>query len=277
MKGGESGVVMVEKWEQAESDYLAGMKYKEIADKYDVTLNTVKSWKQRYGWARNGAPPKQKSVHTKTKGVHTNIEVNEAIDGLDDSSLADKQKAFVVEYLKSFNATQAYLNVFDSTYNTARTEGSKLLAKPNVQKAVSELRKARLKDLAVTEQDIIGMWAKQAFADIGDYVKFGGYDVMNTDSEGTPLLDVNDNPIILHQSFVQLKSNKQVDTSLIKKVTLGKDGPVIELHDQVRAQERLLEVLQGITTDDNVEDSSLIRALDSATESAFDDEDETET
>lgn len=35
-------------YQLAEKDYKAGMKYKEIAQKYGVTLNTVKSWKTRY-------------------------------------------------------------------------------------------------------------------------------------------------------------------------------------------------------------------------------------
>ena len=35
-------------YELAELDYKAGMKYKDIAEKYGVTVNTVKSWKQRY-------------------------------------------------------------------------------------------------------------------------------------------------------------------------------------------------------------------------------------
>ncbi|WP_234781184.1 RNA polymerase sigma factor, partial [Fructobacillus fructosus] len=36
------------KRDEAKQDYLAGMKYKEIAEKYGVTLNTVKSWKTRH-------------------------------------------------------------------------------------------------------------------------------------------------------------------------------------------------------------------------------------
>ncbi len=34
---------MSEAYISAEQDYMAGMKYKEIADKYEVSLNTVKS------------------------------------------------------------------------------------------------------------------------------------------------------------------------------------------------------------------------------------------
>ena len=37
----------------AEDDYMLGMSYKDIAAKYNVTINTVKSWKQRYEWSRN--------------------------------------------------------------------------------------------------------------------------------------------------------------------------------------------------------------------------------
>lgn len=48
----------------AERDYMAGMKYKDIAAKYGVTLNTVKSWKVRYGWNKKG-------VHTKSEKVCT--------------------------------------------------------------------------------------------------------------------------------------------------------------------------------------------------------------
>lgn len=54
---------------KAESDYQRGMKYKEIADKYDVSLNTVKSWKQRYGWERKKGAHKEKSMHTKKPGA----------------------------------------------------------------------------------------------------------------------------------------------------------------------------------------------------------------
>ena len=49
--------------EQAETDYQSGLKYKEIAEKYGVSLNTVKSWKTRYGW--------QKVCTQNKKGVHT--------------------------------------------------------------------------------------------------------------------------------------------------------------------------------------------------------------
>lgn len=52
----------MQKWDLAYENYKNGMKYKDIADKYDVSINTVKSWKSRK-W--NATP---KEVATKEKG-----------------------------------------------------------------------------------------------------------------------------------------------------------------------------------------------------------------
>lgn len=60
---------MVEKHVLAEQDYMNGLKYREIAEKYDVTLNTVKSWKQRHGWRRTQGAPNEKGVHTNRGGA----------------------------------------------------------------------------------------------------------------------------------------------------------------------------------------------------------------
>ncbi|EGT2201796.1 hypothetical protein DFW37_09605 [Clostridioides difficile] len=45
--------------EKVKQDYLKGMKQKEISSKYDISLNTLKSWIRRYNWAsekKKGAP-----------------------------------------------------------------------------------------------------------------------------------------------------------------------------------------------------------------------------
>lgn len=55
---------MSELWEDALHDYESGMKYKEIAEKYSVSLNTVKSWKTRH-WNKKGVHTKEKCAHKK--------------------------------------------------------------------------------------------------------------------------------------------------------------------------------------------------------------------
>ncbi|PGH85779.1 hypothetical protein CN899_08030 [Bacillus thuringiensis] len=58
---------MKQKHELAQEDYMQGMKYKELAEKYEVSINTIKSWRKRHGWNRKGVHPKGKKGCTPTK------------------------------------------------------------------------------------------------------------------------------------------------------------------------------------------------------------------
>lgn len=51
--------------DKAKEDYLNGMKYKDLAEKYDVSINTVKSWVNRNGWAKfkKGCTQNKKGAH----------------------------------------------------------------------------------------------------------------------------------------------------------------------------------------------------------------------
>ncbi|WP_448011035.1 phage terminase small subunit [Bacillus licheniformis] len=60
---------MAEKHIQAQKDYVKGMKYKDLAEKYGVSVNTIKSWKQRHGWKRKKGAPIEKGVRTKKPGA----------------------------------------------------------------------------------------------------------------------------------------------------------------------------------------------------------------
>lgn len=59
---------MNEKAELAYEDYLRGLKYKEIAEKHNVSISTVKSWASRY-WKKKGCNPKEKVATKKKKGA----------------------------------------------------------------------------------------------------------------------------------------------------------------------------------------------------------------
>ncbi|MED3602443.1 phage terminase small subunit [Bacillus subtilis] len=60
---------MAEKHIRAYKDYIKGMKYKDLADKYGVSVNTIKSWKQRHGWQRKKGASLKKGVHIKKVGA----------------------------------------------------------------------------------------------------------------------------------------------------------------------------------------------------------------
>ncbi|GEA91382.1 terminase small subunit [Leuconostoc mesenteroides] len=105
----------MKKYEKAEQDYKIGLSLADIAQKYDVSVGTVRSWKSRH-WTTNVA-----------KNVAVKKPTEKAIDELNDSELTDKQKAFVLEYLHISNATQAYINVYDVDRETDLANGPRLL------------------------------------------------------------------------------------------------------------------------------------------------------
>lgn len=64
---------------------------------------------------------------------------------------------FADEYIISLNATQSYLKAYpEATYNTANTEGSKLLVKPCIKDYIDE-QMAKKQDERIMKQDEILM------------------------------------------------------------------------------------------------------------------------
>ena len=260
------------KQEMAEKDYLAGMKYKDIAAKYEVSINTVKSWKKRNGWVRGA--PKQKSVHPKAKKVAPKKEIPAVRELLEDTDLNDKQKAFCIYYLQRYNATWAYQKAYGVSYEVARTNGSRLLANANVKKQLAELKKQQATDLYLDATDILAKLAKQAFADYGDYLEFGSKDEPMYADNGEPLIDMETGKqMTVRRSYVYLKDQEDVDTTLLKKVSIGRDGVVVELHDQQAALKLLLDRLPEPEVNDESE-NSLLKAIGNGLKKIWSDENE---
>lgn len=252
----------------AQHDYELGMKYKDIATKYGVSINTVRSWKTRYKWQRKKS---KKDVHINQKDVHTKTPTGAAIAQLNESDLPDKQKEFVLEYLRLYNATQAYLNVFGGGYKVANVCGPQLLVKPSIQEQIKNIREAKLKELAIEPLDLIEDVAKEAKADIGNYLNFGswpeklverkktkktfkdnkGHELSTNVVEDKPVIDADGKQVTIHHSYLYFKDKDQVDTSLIKKITKGKDGATIELYDKTKARDKLLEWLKEQNNDND--------------------------
>lgn len=82
-------------YEEAEKDYIGGMKYKDIAEKYNVSINTVKSWKTRYSWSKDGA----KGMHTRNKKVCTQNN-KECAEHQEEISWIDIENEYVTDIRK---------------------------------------------------------------------------------------------------------------------------------------------------------------------------------
>ena len=73
---------------------MNGFKYKEIAEKYNVSISTVKSWKTRYNWNRKG----QKSTRTKMEKVRiqNTTSFDEVEQVVENDNLTDEQRLFCI-------------------------------------------------------------------------------------------------------------------------------------------------------------------------------------
>ena len=70
-------------------------------------------------------------------------------------NLKREWQIFADEYIINLNATQSYLKAYpEATYNTARTEGCKLLAEPNIKNYIDE-QMAKKQDDRIMKQDEI--------------------------------------------------------------------------------------------------------------------------
>lgn len=215
----------MENYEKAEKDYMSGMKYREIAEKYGTSINTVKSWKKRYGWDRKGGAPKNRKVCTQNeKSVHLKAGVApvQLEDGtretLQNDDLSSEQQIFCIYYIRSFNAAQSYQKAYRCKYSTALTNGPALLKNTRVKKEIERLKEIKRQQIVVGEEDILELQMRIACSDIGDYLTFG-------QENGT--------------NVVHLYDSDTVDTQLIQEVKQGKNGISVKLADKQKAMDWL--------------------------------------
>lgn len=220
---------------------MNGMKYKDIAEKYNVSINTVKSWKQRYSWNKKSVHTKQKKVciqNNKKERIKEPI-AKEVKQVLENTELTDKQRLFCLYYSKSFNATQSYLKAYGCSYETAMVKGSEMLRNVKVREQIMYLKELKLQQIVAGEEDLVDMHIKIAFADIGDYVSFGREEVPVMGAFGPIVVkdEETGDKIELTKiiNTVKLKESTQVDTQLIKEIKQGKDGVGIKLLDRCKS------------------------------------------
>lgn len=84
-------------------------------------------------------------------------------------ALNNKQRAFIAEYLRDFNATQAAIRVGYSE-NTARQQGSRLLSNANIAAEVS----AQIAEKSMSAAEVLKRLAEHARGDMGDFTDIEG-------------------------------------------------------------------------------------------------------
>lgn len=216
----------MENYEKAELDYMAGMKYKDIAEKYGTTINTVKSWKKRYGWNREGGAPKTEKVCTqKSKGAHKVVAPID--DGtkatLHNDDLTPEQQMFCIYYSKTFNAAQSYQKAYGCKYESAMVRGSELLRNVKVRQEIERLKEIKRQQIVTGTEDIVELQMRIAFGDIGNVVEFGRETIETKDGRSVEI------------NSLRAKESSEVDTQLIKSITEGQNGLTVVMKDEQRA------------------------------------------
>lgn len=219
----------------ARDDYMFGMKYKDIAAKYGVTINTVKSWKQRNGWSRKKGGDEEKGctqaekkgAHKSKKGctqnqavapVQPDMEIDESIEVLQDGELSEKQRLFCLYYIKYRNQVKAYRKAYQCSYENACRNAYTLGKNREVKKEINRILEELHQDIRIDIKDLIQQQIDIARADINDFV------------------DISSGAVMVRGDM---------DGTLVKEIKETKEGISIKLYDKQKAIEFLKNNLPG--------------------------------
>ena len=223
----------------AEADYVSGMKYKDIAAKYEVSINTVKSWKKRYAWSRNKKTDCTKKGCTQNKkGAHKKEAVAEDVSQVViNDELTDQQQLFCLYQSRMFNYTKAYMKAYPGcTYASAAVLGSRLMKNPVIRKEIEQLKQNHMNREMLKQEDIFQKYMDIAFADMNDYISFGQEEI-----------DTDYGPKKVNS--VRLKESKDIDGTLITEVKQGRDGVSVKLADRMKAIDWLADHMDIATAE----------------------------
>ena len=195
-----------------------------IADKLKVSSGTIRSWKYNDKWEDKLKCTFQKDINAVKRKKN---------------NLNDKQKLFCLHYIQSFNATRAYEKAYECSYNTAKTNGHKLLTNAYIKAEIDSLIAESLEEQEIKSKylcnAILQKYIDIAFSDISDFVVFGTREIIAIDDNGnTKTKKIN---------YVDFKDSKEVDSTLIAEIKTGKSGSSIKLQDKMKALEFLSKYL----------------------------------
>ena len=143
--------------------------------------------------------------------------------------LNPRQQRFCREYVKDLNATRSYKKVYGCTYDAAKTEGSKQLAKPNIKKYVDQLLEEREKRTNITADRVLEELAKIGFANVGDVVRIESDDPVE---DGKPRRNQR---VVIHDT----EDLSEDELAAVSEIKNTRDGITVKMHDKTKALESI--------------------------------------
>lgn len=171
---------------------------KDIALELNLPEVRIRKWKSEGKWEkeRNGTREKERSDSKRlAKKLVATVEENE--------QLTEKEKAFCLRFVKSFNAAAAARAAGYESKWAARI-GWELLQKPHIKAEVQRLKEIRNLAMLAGPDDVVELHMRIAFADMTDFAYFGN-------------------------GVVGLNNSDDVDGQLVSEVKAGDNGPSIKL------------------------------------------------
>lgn len=229
-----------EKAERARDLYRIGCKLVDIAARLGVPPGTVRRWKSVYRW--------DEAVGQDVRGkanVQNALPEEDFPIVVDSPELTEKQRLFILYYAKNFNATRAYQKAYGCSYETALTNGPRMLGNAGIRNEIGKIKRERCAKALLEPNDIFQKYIEIAFADLTDFVEFGQEEVPIMAMYG-PVQVKNPEtgekvPLTKTVNVVRARPSDEVDGTLLSEVSQGKDGFKIKLPDRMKALQWLGE------------------------------------
>lgn len=286
---------------KAEEMYHSGMSLADIANRIGKPEGTVRRWKSTQKWDgenENEHPETKANVRIESERARIESERSETKTNarkeaekeadteatqsvMENPDLTDKQRLFCLHYAKSFNATKAYQKAYGCSYETAASNGYRMLRNARVKNEIQKLKQNRMNRELLDESDVFQKYMDIAFADITDYLEFG--------TEEVPVMAVygpvkvkdretgEEKMLTKTVNMVRFRNSSDVDGTILAEVKQGKDGASIKLSDRMKAldwianhmdlateeQRARIAALKAKTQDEeeNIQDDGFIDAL----------------
>lgn len=145
--------------------------------------------------------------------------------------ITHKQKLFCIEYLRDFNATQAYRRAGYSVKsdNAAGVEAYKLLRNPKIQGYIKELQEEQGLRLGISADRVLQEYARVAFVDITQVITWKENEIEIKNSEELPK-DIT--AAIKTVNYTKTVRETERETTTNVRAT-------VQMHDKIKALEML--------------------------------------
>lgn len=217
-----------------------------IAEALGVAEGTIRTWKKQDKWVdalTGGKLKTEKTDGFPDEPVEYKVPITpeEVLDEHEywDIELTEKQRDFVIYYVKYWSQIKAHMKAYGSSYKTANKVAYAVFKLPKVQKAIRIVRDNVMEDVMMSKKALLQKWIDIAFADMTDFVEFGSEEVIATDHNGEPVVNTKGEQVIHNRNYVALKDHKRIDGTIVTELKQGKDGVTIKLGDKMKALEYL--------------------------------------